>query len=87
MENSFFDVTNRLFTIGKIHLPNLIKKKILEFEIFSGLANSVNWNDLQELFNPFGQGMKPDVKMHYSTSGTFMGSAEGLTHQIVSRIL
>ena len=65
----------------------MIKKKILEFEIFSGLANSVNWNDLQELFNPFGQGMKPDVKMHYSTSGIFMGSAEGLIHQIVSRIL
>jgi len=42
----------------------------------TGLANSVNWNDLQELFNPFGQGMKPDVKMHYSTSGIFMGSAE-----------
>ena len=68
-----------MYTIGKIHfVPNLIKKKMLEFEIFSGLANSVNWNDLQELFNPFGQGMKPDVKMHYSTSGLFMGSAEGL---------
>jgi hypothetical protein len=55
--------------------------------MFSGLANSVNWHDLEELFNPFGQGMKADVKMHYSTSGVFMGSAEGLIHQIVSRIL
>ena len=52
------------------------RKYVLQFEIFSGLANSVNWTDLEELFNPFGQGMKLDVKMHYSTSGLFMGSAE-----------
>ena len=42
----------------------------------SGLADTVTWTDLQELFSPFSQGSRINVKMHYNNTGKFLGSAE-----------
>jgi len=43
----------------------------------SGLAATVSWADLQELFSPFSPtGSRIDVKMHYDSSGKYLGSAE-----------